>query len=201
MNILLDALPTEYKGYKINTDFRTGIKLSNIFSSYYESEEDQLDDAIDALWGSGVPTAVSEDKGIDIDYPLIFETINWFMNCGNLDTKPKKKDKDKKEVEDIPYDFDIDANFIFSAFYQQYGIDLTETNMHWFKFVALFSSLQDTVFSRIQEIRTQDLSEISDKKQRSLAYKQKESFKIKKVTPEQQRRLEAVFGDEWEEHI
>lgn len=200
MNILIDKLPTEYKGYKLNTDFRVGIQISSIFSDAMKSEEDQLDDVIDLLWGNGVPTTVT-DTGIVIDYPLIFETINWFLACGNLDTKPKKKKEDEKEVEDIPYDFDIDANFIFSAFYQQYGIDLTETDMHWFKFVALFSSLKDTVFSRIQEIRTQDLSEIPDKKQRSIAYKQKESFKIKKVTPEQKRRLQACFGDEWKDHI
>ncbi len=68
-------------------------------------------------------------------------------------------------------------------------------------FIALFSSLHDTVFSRIQEIRTQDPSDFAPGKQRAAAVRQKEAFKIKKITPERKAELQAVFGDEWEDHI
>ena len=200
MNILIDKLPTEYKGYKLNTDFRVGIQISSIFSDGMESEEDQLDDVIDLLWGSGVPTTVT-DTGIVIDYPLIFETVNWFLACGNPEQKQQKVKDDKELSKDIPYDFDIDANYIYAAFYQMYGIDLTVTEMHWFKFIALFSSLHDTVFSRIQEIRTQDPLDFAAGKQRASVVKQKEAFRIRKVTPERKAELQAVFGDEWEQHI
>lgn len=198
MNILLDELPTEYKGYKINTDFRVGIRLISIFDDTDKTEEDKLDDAIDLLWGNGIPMTTSED-GIIIDYALIVETIKWFLSCG----KPKEDNNNEEGIstKDIPYDFEIDAECILAAFMQQYRIDLSETKMHWFKFIALFSSLMGTVFNRIQEIRTQDPSDMPKGKARAEALRQKEQFRIIKVTPQRKAELQAVFGDEWEQHI
>ena len=146
MNILLDKLPTEYQGYKLSTDFRVGIALCNLLDDYNKSDDDKLDDAIDLLWGSGVPTILTDD-GILVDYELVYKTINWFISGGNPKEEGSKKDNKNSEiVKDIPYDFDTDADFIVAAFIQQYNIDLTETNMYWFKFLALFKSLTNTVF-------------------------------------------------------
>jgi hypothetical protein len=201
MNILLDKLPTEYQGYKLSTDFRVGIALCNLLDDYNKSDDDKLDDAIDLLWGSGVPTILTDD-GILVDYELVYKTINWFISGGNPKEEGSKKDNKNSEiVKDIPYDFDTDADFIVAAFIQQYNIDLTETDMHWFKFLALFKSLTNTVFNRIQEIRTQDPLDIPAGKARAAALKQKEAFKITKVSPQRKAELEAVFGDEWEQHI
>ena len=205
MNILIDPLPTEYKGYKINTDFRVGIRLCNILDDSRKSEEDVMDDAIDLLWGSGVPTTVT-DEGIVIDYDLITETILWFRLGGDPEGEiAKAKRQPKKPAselsEDIAYDFDEDAGYIYAAFLQQYGIDLTTTEMHWFKFLALFKALQDTVFNRLQEIRTQDPLEVSAGKERARVVRMKQQYRILKVTPQREAELRAVYGDEWEEHI
>ena len=209
MNILLHKLPTEYKGYKINTDFRIGIQISILFTDNTISEDDKLDQAIDLLWGSGVPTTLTDD-GIIVDYALITETINWFMLCGK-DPKEKfsfKKDKNGEKgdllVEDIAYDFDVDDIYIYAAFIQQYGIDLTKTNMHWFKFNALFSAIRDCTFSDLQEIRMRDPLDYEAGKQRAAVMRQKENYRIRKesrVTPERRAQLEMTFGSEWREHI
>lgn len=46
-------------------------------------------------------------------------------------------------------DYDIDADFIFAAFMEHYGIDLVESEMHWYKFYALLSGLHDTKLNEI----------------------------------------------------
>lgn len=202
MNILMDKLPTEYQGYKINTDFRIGIKLCNLFEDSDLEEEDKLDDAIDILWGAGVPTCLSDDGGFIVDYNLVIETIQWFLSGGNDSANQRDKQKEQAiSSKDIAYDFSIDADYIFAAYYQQYHIDLSEVDMHWFKFLALFKALKDTVFNRIQEIRTQDLSDIPAGKARAEAQQQKDNFRIVKATPERKKELMAVFGDEWKEHL
>lgn len=59
------------------------------------------------------------------------------------------------EKQDIKlYDFALDADYIFSAFWQQYGIDLCKVEMHWHKFIALFNGLQETRFNEIMHART-----------------------------------------------
>lgn len=46
-------------------------------------------------------------------------------------------------------DYTIDADYIFAAFMEQYGIDLVESDMHWYKFQALFKGLHDTKLNEI----------------------------------------------------
>lgn len=46
-------------------------------------------------------------------------------------------------------DYTIDADYIFAAFMERYGIDLVESDMHWYKFQALFKGLYDTKLNEI----------------------------------------------------
>lgn len=46
-------------------------------------------------------------------------------------------------------DYTIDADYIYAAFLEQYGIDLVESDMHWYKFQALFRGLHDTKLNEI----------------------------------------------------
>lgn len=46
-------------------------------------------------------------------------------------------------------DYLQDEDLIYSAFYQQYRIDLKEVNLHWHKFLVLFSGLKDTKLNDI----------------------------------------------------
>lgn len=51
-------------------------------------------------------------------------------------------------------DTDIDADYIYAAFLQVYGIDLLEEDMHWHKFSALLGSLpQGTMMTDIISYR------------------------------------------------
>ena len=46
-------------------------------------------------------------------------------------------------------DYAIDADYIFAAFMERYGIDLVESDMHWYKFQALFKGIHDTKLNEI----------------------------------------------------
>ena len=51
--------------------------------------------------------------------------------------------------EETVIDYAIDADYIYSAFMEQYGIDLVASRMHWYKFQALFRGLHDTKLNEI----------------------------------------------------
>ena len=46
-------------------------------------------------------------------------------------------------------DYIIDADYIYAAFLEQYGIDLISSDMHWYKFQALFKGLHETKLNEI----------------------------------------------------
>lgn len=46
-------------------------------------------------------------------------------------------------------DYIVDADYIYTAFMEQYGIDLITSDMHWYKFQALFRGLHDTKLNEI----------------------------------------------------
>ena len=53
--------------------------------------------------------------------------------------------------DEIPFSYELDADLIYSAFMQQYGIDLVseKLHLHWYKFRALFDGLKDCKFTDI----------------------------------------------------
>ena len=46
-------------------------------------------------------------------------------------------------------DYTVDADYIYAAFMELYGIDLIESDMHWYKFLALFKGLHGTKLNEI----------------------------------------------------
>lgn len=53
----------------------------------------------------------------------------------------------------IYYDWETDGDLVYAAFYQQYGIDLLESRMHWHKFLALFNGLRETKMNDVMGFR------------------------------------------------
>ena len=62
---------------------------------------------------------------------------------------PRMREKGGERV----LDYEIDAPYIYAAFMEQYGIDLIDTRLHWYKFVALLHGLHDTELNRIINAR------------------------------------------------
>ena len=54
---------------------------------------------------------------------------------------------------EIVLDFAIDADYIYAAFMEQYGIDLLTARLHWYSFNALLHGLHDTELNNIINAR------------------------------------------------
>ena len=61
--------------------------------------------------------------------------------------------KDRHVKGEKVLDYDIDADYIYAAFWEQYRIDLLVEEMHWYKFCALLHGLHDTELNNIINAR------------------------------------------------
>ena len=154
MNILLDKLPNEYEGLKIETNFRSFILFELLMQDKNVSKEDKVALAIKIFY-----------KETPKDIEKAINGIIWFYCRGDKNVDTKKDEKNKKEH---IYSYEYDANAIYSAFWHDYRLDLNEIEyLHWWKFKSLFEGLNDE--NRICEImgyRSIDLSKIKDKDQK-----------------------------------
>lgn len=77
------------------------------------------------------------------------------------------------------YDFDEDFEYLWGAFLSEYGIDLAECRMHWWKFRALMMSLsEDCRFSKILAYRSMDTSKIENREVRRFYEKMKRRLSL-----------------------
>lgn len=74
--------------------------------------------------------------------------------CNPPQTLPRTERKEQSG--DKAVDYAIDADYIFAAFMERYGIDLVESDMHWYKFQALFMGLHGTKLNEIIGYRLYD---------------------------------------------
>ena len=87
------------------------------------------------------------------------EAINklmWFYKCGKENvTEEETETKVKEHI----LDYDYDAKKIVSAILSQYGIDLTEIDVHWWKFKYMIEGLEEKhTISKIMSIRATDIT-------------------------------------------
>ena len=69
------------------------------------------------------------------------------MFCRPASKLPRSSSQ--REVQVI--DYELDADYIYAAFFSQYGIDLCEIeHLHWYKFLALLKGLKND--EKIKEI-------------------------------------------------
>lgn len=198
-NMLTEKLPTKYKGYHINTDFKCGIKISLALDDWQLGDEERVLTALSLLYGEGIP----DDMNIALD------GLRWFLTCGKEADKASYSDIDdvdnaKESVnvkgDDISFDFEVDASNIYAAFLKNYNIDLTKTDMHWFQFIALFSNLKNTSLNDMMYYRTLDLSQYKGE-QKAEMKALKERYKIHKITKQQVENLKIIYGNDWVKHI
>ncbi len=170
MNILIDLLPKEVniegEDYKINSDFRTSILFELLMQDNSISEEDKIIQALE-LYYSILPK----------DLNKAIEGILWFYRCGKDEVDNKNKGTGKSTN---VYSFDYDDDLIYSAFLDQYGIDLQDVDyLHWWKFKAMFKGLkEDNEIVKIMGYRAMDVNKIKDKEQKAHYKKMQDLHKI-----------------------
>lgn len=139
-NVLLDELPEVWNGYKMNTSFRIGIQIFLI------QEDVTLEDY------ERVPLIISllfEQDDEELVFPTgeeLGECIQWFMNGWCHDKSPLETDKRRI------MDFDIDQWRIYADFRQIYGINLNESDLHWWEFMGMLWNMPQSQSSFLQVV-------------------------------------------------
>lgn len=106
------------------------------------------------------------------DARAALEQANLFLNGG-------KVSDDEGESGPRLYSFSKDANFIFSAFRQTHGIDLEVTDLHWWKFLALFMDLgSETTFCNLIGLRKRIKNGTATKDERQIAREMGQIFEV-----------------------
>ena len=149
-SILTDRLPdrvtVEGEECFIKTDFRRWIIFETLMMDGRLKEEEKLA-VILPVCLKKMPSSI--DRAVKA--------------CLNFYRGNEKNVEQGKAPSTPVYSFLYDADLIFSAFMSQYGIDLSEEKMHWYKFKALFKGLgTDNKLSEVMRLRSMDLSEIKD---------------------------------------
>lgn len=162
-NIMLDPLPNDWNGYPIDSDFQTGIMISQCMADESLSNDEKFLTAMDLLFPQDKPP-VNEAE----------EAITWFLNEYNHDNMASKK----KEKEEIVFDFDIDQWRIYAAFKSQYNIDLNTAQLHWFVFMGLLSNLAECALTRVMDIRQKEITPKMSRKEKNAIMVAKKVFAI-----------------------
>ena len=161
MNILIDTLPEsvvlDNKQYSINADFKTALKI------LCKLEEkglyvDKLTFVLKSFYNELPLTLENALKGLKSFYGISQKGVG---------------------EGDAIFSFEKDSEYIYSAFYSFYNIDLCRENMHWYSFLALFKGLcGENVFSKVLSIRSINPSEIKDSALKQKYIKLKEKYSL-----------------------
>jgi hypothetical protein len=167
MNFLTDKLPTvlmvDGENYEIHSDFRTWIKLTQDFF-LKEITASSIAKAICLVYKQIPPNPES----------AVLELFNFYTVAKN-----KQNETASRRQGNNVFDFDMDAPLIFASFFQQYGIDLTKTDMHWWLFKSLFDALSaETAFGKALHFRSVDITQIKDKEQQKYYLKMKRVYSL-----------------------
>lgn len=184
-NLLLDRLP-QYtnSGLKLRTDFRESIKFELLMQDTKLDEQTKVTQAL-KLYYYDVSKIQNLKEAV--------EEILWFYSCGRKQQKVDENKSEEKNNKRI-YSYEFDDEYIYSAFMEQYKIDLNSIKyLHWWKFKALLNSLnENTQFVKIMGYRSMDLSKIKDKDMKANYKKLKKEYALPDMRTTEQK--EADFG-------
>ena len=173
MNIITDILPesveADGKSYPINPDFKVWLKFHSIMTDKEKSPAERATKAIlccfDRKRCKKLPARLDD---------AVSALLRFYSQ--EADEKSGKKASKSEKV----FDFTEDSGYIYAAFFEQYGIDLTKSSMHWYRFLALLNGLsENTQLRKIIAWRSVDLSRIEDDKKRDFYRKMKSIYRLK----------------------
>ncbi len=180
--------------YPIYWDFRIGMQFERIRNGKMSDEERII-------------------KLLQLYYPQIPENISeainqmlWFYRCGEPEEQKEDEDNRRQRYQrrtsnEPAYSFAQDAPYIYAAFREQYGIDLTEVSMHWWKFVALFDSLnEETKMHKIMYYRKVSTSG-RPKAERAFLNEMKKLYKITDVSAVEGKLSLEARNRKWKNYV
>lgn len=183
MSLFDEELPTAYeyngKSYEMHTDFREWIRFELLMT-----DPDILPQKKPALLTRLIFPIVPPD-------PRLNEFIIWFYSCGKKSPKVKNRKSNISQSQKknaAVYSFEYDDGYIYAAFLEQYGIDLTEIQyLHWWKFRALFKALHDVKLCSIMSYRSEEITSKTSESRKKQITELKQIYALPKSLSEQQK--------------
>lgn len=165
--------------YKINTDYRVALRCFEVIEDDGIGDEERALAVIYLLFGE-VPLSYTED---------FLRIAGDYLRCGEPDTQ-QQAERDM--------DFNTDEKYIVASFMSDYQIDLSAVDMHFWQYIRLIQGLtENSVLSRVREIRNYDLEELKDPKTRAKMVSAKEAValpqKFSKAEKEAIEEFERLF--------
>lgn len=158
------------ESFPVYTDYRIWMRFCNEFERW--DQKGKLD--ISYIFSECIPMILQEEDikaVLDFAYPP--------------SVVPTGTGKSNERI----LDYEIDSDYIYSAFLGQYGIDLLETEMHWHKFCALLHGVNKS--TRLHEIMGYRRYEGKDKDYQRL----KAAWSLPVVLTEEDMKAKQEFDD------
>lgn len=185
MNILVDLLPEtiEVDGdkYAINSDFRTGILFEELMLDNKLLDKEKAAIALRLYY-----------KVIPHDIDLAIEKIKWFYMTGKEPEKVSGGNEGPANKEKRIYSYEHDAEYIYTAFLSQYGVDLQDIErLHWWKFKAMFLGLkEDNLIVKIMGYRSMKITNDMSKEQKKFYKQMKKVYGIPDLRSESEKEID-----------
>ena len=185
-NVLLDPLPTEYKGFPIDSDFQIGIQIWQIMEEEELSQQERMSACLSLLFldededGNALPIP---------DLQTAIEGLQWFLSDWYHDNQ---NSKDKTKVTD----YDIDQWRIYSAFRTQYGINLNTDKLHFWEFMGLLTTLDECAYTRVIGIRQQKIKPKMSAEEKKALKEAKAIYSLdalEEITSEEREAIDAFM--------
>lgn len=155
--IMFNRLPyfviLKKRKYKINVDFRNMISFENKVQDKSVDKSRKIEYGLRHFYPAFFYAENYNKLLYDLElYKEACDKLIWFYKCGREDYHKVQGNGNSREKR--IYSWEYDDEYIFSAFFEQYGIDLNRDNLHWWKFKALLKGLNNnTEFVKIMGYR------------------------------------------------
>ena len=163
---LPDTIEVDGKSYLIKTDFRDWLEFSQLVES---GKDVTLQDVVYLF--------VDEIPQTDFSQQL----VDFFTNPNEV---PNYRGGNNERV----LDYLIDSEYIYASFMAEYGIDLCDVKLHWWKFKALLIGLNDE--SKLKQIMSMRTYTKSNKDPHKIAMENKKAWALPRRTKKQEEEIE-----------
>lgn len=179
INLLLDNIDEVVKN-RIKIDFDTNFRIAVAFEIMMQNPKYSMQ----AKTYQALKLFYPEMDEIK-DVKKAIDDIIWFYSCGKSEEKTSRKNKNSKQI----YSYVFDDDLIYSAFKDQYKVDLEEIEyLHWWKFKAMFNGLKsDNKIVEIMGYRAMNLSKIKDKDMKKYYKELQEEYKLPDMRSEEEK--------------
>lgn len=164
--------------YDIDTNYQTALACFKAINDDEIKDTDRAIAVVSLLLGTNVPLEDTQEA---------LEKCAIYLRCGR---------EENPNIDEIDMDYFQDEVAIRTSIRQCYHENLNQIqNLHWYEYNEMIEGLTDeTLLSKIREIRNYDLSKEKDYKIRSKIQKAKDFYALKKketpLTDEQKKNID-----------